>query len=184
MPGPELDDVQVDLEDSPLREMPLEPPREQRLLEFARRVAGRREPQVLRQLLADGRGSARQFTRLHRLADRGTHLGVRKSVVGEELDVLRHEHRPLGFARDPVVGDPGPGERRLGRPRRSERAERARRALLVAVDEGGGLRIRLRQHRDVGPGDDLEDRPPGNRHDHSDQRRGDSQQDLPVAVHG
>ena len=57
-PRPELDDVEVELQDPPLGELSLELPGEQGLLDLPPRVAGRRQPEILDQLLAQGGGAA------------------------------------------------------------------------------------------------------------------------------
>src|SRR5450432_2631095 len=59
--GPELDDVEVALEDRPLVEPRLESPRQDRLLDLAIEAAALREERVLHELLADRRAAAREL---------------------------------------------------------------------------------------------------------------------------
>jgi len=128
--GPELDHVEIQLQDAPLGERALELPGQERLLRLAQRVARRGEPEVLGELLGDGGRPARELAVPQRVLERVLHLGEREAVVREEADVLGDQHRALERGRDRGVGRPGPGD--AGRT--------ARRALLgaVALDERGG----------------------------------------------
>src|SRR5437867_7753813 len=58
---PEFYDVQVELEDPPLAERALELPGEDGFAQLAQRVARGREPEIPRELLADGGCAARQL---------------------------------------------------------------------------------------------------------------------------
>ena len=116
---------------------------EDRLLDLPPRIAGRREPEVLGQLLGEGRGAARQLAVLPGVGERLLHLGGGEAAVGEEVDVLGDHHGEAQRRRDPRQRDDLPLDARA----------RALPALLplrllplaVAVDEGRALRIALRQ---------------------------------------
>jgi len=128
--GAELDHVEIELENAPLGERALDLPGQERLPRLAQRVARRGEPEVLGELLGDGGRPARQLAVPQRVLERVLHLGEREAMVGEEADVLGHQHRALERGRDRGIGRPGPGD--AGRT--------ARRARLGAVplDERGG----------------------------------------------
>src|SRR5688500_5416012 len=68
--GPELRDVQVQLEDAALRQDALHLPGEDRLLRLAPRVARWRQPQVLHELLGDGGRAARHLAIAERVLER------------------------------------------------------------------------------------------------------------------
>jgi hypothetical protein len=153
--GTELDHVQVELEDPAFVERVLDLPGQDGLFELAERVAVRREPQVLDQLLGDGRGAARPLRVLQRLPDRAADLAPVEAAVGEEVDVLRDQDGALEVRRDGGVG--GPADR--DRPCASSRAL----ALLVALDEGRGRGRARRERLHVRPGHGLPAEPPGER---------------------
>jgi hypothetical protein len=67
---PELGDVQVQLEDPPLVERPFEPIGDDRLLELPERVPGRREVEVLGELLGNRARTSKLDLPLPRLAER------------------------------------------------------------------------------------------------------------------
>ena len=145
--GRELDDVQIELEDPPLGEVLLERPGEQRLLQLAQGIARRREPEILRQLLREGRGAARHLPLLPGLLHRLLQLLDGKAVVREEVDVLRHQHRQLELGRDARIGHRPPGD--------LVALAGLLLAFAVALDERGALRHLVCQARDVGPGGGL-----------------------------
>jgi hypothetical protein len=57
-PAAELDHVEIELQYPPLGEMPFQRPRQQGLLDLPQRIARGRQPEVLGELLRDGRGAA------------------------------------------------------------------------------------------------------------------------------
>src|SRR5262245_123189 len=56
---PELHDVEVELQDALLGQRALELPGEEQLAHLSERIPGGRQPQVLRELLRDGRRASR-----------------------------------------------------------------------------------------------------------------------------
>ena len=81
----EFYDVQVQLEDARLAERPLELPGEDRLLDLAQRVARRRQPEILGQLLRDGGRAARHLALVDRRADRLADLAEVEAVCEKKL---------------------------------------------------------------------------------------------------
>src|SRR6266850_5185019 len=108
--GPEFYDIQVALEDPPLGQRALELPGQNALTRLAQRVARRREPQILRELLGDRRGAARDLALLDRLRHRLADVAGGEAVVAKEADVLGHEHRALEVDGDDAGGHPAPLE--------------------------------------------------------------------------
>jgi hypothetical protein len=142
--GPELDDVQVELEDPALAEGSLELPGEDGLTGFPQRAPRGGQPEVLRELLSDRRGSARRLPALDRAVERLAHLARVEPAVVKEGDVLGRDDRALDVGRDGRVGHPRPLDSIVA----------PRRALFgaVALDEGGGPRRAGGERRDPGPG--------------------------------
>src|SRR5947207_16005558 len=72
--GPEFYDIEVALEDPPLGQRALELPGQDGLARLAQRTTRGREPEILRQLLGDRRGAARELALLERLGHRLAHV--------------------------------------------------------------------------------------------------------------
>src|SRR3989475_8679308 len=157
--GPEFYDIQIELEDPPLGQRALELPGQNALACLAQRAARGREPEVLRELLGDRRGTARDLALLERFRHGHAHVAGGEAVVVEEADVLGHEDGALEVQRDGAVGHPPPLDARRG-------AGRAL-ALLVALDEGRGRRRLRGEGADVRPRGGYPYQPP--EQDHHDQ---------------
>src|SRR6185436_8584792 len=111
-----LGKIEVELENALLAHRGFEHPRDYRLLALAQPRTLAREEQVLRQLLADGRGARQHPALLLVLLDRlGDRLPV-EAVVADELCVLRRNHRALELRRDALVIRPAVREFRLRVP--------------------------------------------------------------------
>src|SRR5262245_8142242 len=80
--------VEVELQDAAFVELPLELPGERDLLELPVGVARRREPEVLRELLADRRGSAGDLALVQCFPQGLFDLPDVESAVGEEVGIL------------------------------------------------------------------------------------------------
>src|SRR5262249_24173113 len=106
--GAELDDVEVELQDSSLGQRALKLPGEDELTQLPERAPGRRQPQVLRELLRDGRGPTRQRLPLDGSLERVPDLAEIHSPMPEEVDVLADDHGALQRQRDGAIGHPGP----------------------------------------------------------------------------
>ncbi len=91
-PRSELDDIQIDLENPFLGELLFELMGEQCLFDLSQGIPGRREIEVLRELLRDRRGSAREAFVLPGVFECGFHLGGIESVVAEERGVFADQH--------------------------------------------------------------------------------------------
>ena len=139
-----LDHVQVDLENPALAEAGLEPPRDEQLAQLAHGNARRRQVEVLRQLLGDGAGAAREAAILPVAFERGLDLVEVDAVVIEERGVLRDDHRALQMRRDLPVGHPAVADAELALLRL--------RLSHPQFHERRGLRVLLRKHPDVWQG--------------------------------
>ncbi len=91
-PVPPFDHIQIELEDSLLGELSLESSRDQQLPDFANGVLRRRQVEILRQLLRNRAGAARELhpleVRLHRFLE----LLVVDTFVLPERAVFGHDH--------------------------------------------------------------------------------------------
>ena len=103
-----FDDVQVELEDPDLGQLRFEPARDHQLRELALRAVRRRQVEVLRELLRDGRGAARGHAAADAVFERHAQLVEVEAVVLPERGVLRHDHGALERGRDAVVAHPSP----------------------------------------------------------------------------
>ena len=95
----ELGDVQIDLEDAPLRPEPFDQQREVRLETLAEIAPAGPKIQILRHLLADGARAAHAMAVLVELIGLLDGLDVESPVVGEFL-ILRGDHGERQIGRD------------------------------------------------------------------------------------
>src|SRR4029453_18193074 len=159
--GAELRDIQIELEDPSLGERALELPGEDRLLDLPIRAACSGEPQVLGELLGDGGGAARGLAFAHRFLQGALYLAQIEAAMGEEVDVLRHEHGPLEVRGDRRVGHPGPRDAVGLAVRPLPRA--------VVVDEGRAGGALGGQARHVRPRGQLPGDPRGGREEEDEE---------------
>src|SRR5262249_46438154 len=92
-PGPadppaDVHHVQVQLEDPPLGERALDLPGQDRLLHLADRVARGRQPEILHEVLGDGRRAPAKLSISNRVVDDLPDLAEVEAVVAEEVSVL------------------------------------------------------------------------------------------------
>ena len=106
------------------------------------RLLSRPEPQVLRELLGDGRGAAGEPADAQVVLGRVAHRAPVDPLVAEEVRVLGEEHRLHEPGRDPVEPDPG--------LTRAEGAALLLRLGATLLDERGGPRVLLRERGGVG----------------------------------
>ena len=103
----ELNHIEIDLENAAFRQVALELPGEDDFANLSIRRPGRRQPQVLGQLLGDGRRAADPFA-LDRLPCRDPDLvGVEAGVV-EKAQVLRDQDRFFEIDGYRIGGNPSP----------------------------------------------------------------------------
>jgi hypothetical protein len=101
-----LDDVEVDFQDSLLRERIFQPPGEEGFLELSSVAPLGREKEVLRELLGDGRRPADSAPLLPVALESPPDLVDVESFVAEEARVLAHEDGVDEILRDPIKGNP------------------------------------------------------------------------------
>ena len=87
-----LDHVQVQLEDPRLRQLGLEPPRDDQLAQLANRVFRRRQVEVFRELLRDGAPAAQQSAARPVDDERFLQLFEVDAFVLPERIVFSHQH--------------------------------------------------------------------------------------------
>jgi hypothetical protein len=122
--------VEIDFEDAALGEEHFEHYRDRGLLRLAPPDAAGRKEQVLRELLADGRGAQNDLALLHVALMGFAHRPPIEAPMAHEVGVLSGNHRLLETQRDGIVGDP------------AVRQPRARLVLGDRVDEKRGIAIR------------------------------------------
>ena len=147
-PLAELGDIEVELEDPLLRQVPLERPRQKKLLELPKRISRRREVEVLGQLLRDRGAAVREFAILQVASKRSLNSFHVDGVVFIEGVVLRHEHRAAKVRRDAAIGDEVIAERVV-----LPRCPQLRATAIHERRSGGRMR---RESGDIGPRCDLE----------------------------
>jgi RNase P subunit RPR2 len=130
-----LDHVEVQLEDSALRQRRFQTARDHQLFQLADRIARRRQVQVLRQLLRDRACAAREAPLLPVGFQRRAKLLQIDAVVLEKRCVFGHEHRTPQVTRELRVRHPplvyGEGSTCLLRLAFSELDECGRPRVLV-----------------------------------------------------
>ena len=141
----ELHHVHVERQDPLLRERPLEPHREQRLPDLPPQALLGAEPQVLGELLRDGRRAAGEAVVLEIVPGRVLDRVPVDPLVPVEVPVLGEDHRLQQPARDPLQGD--------GDLARAEGAALLPGLGAALLDQGGRARDLPRQGGRVGEGD-------------------------------